>query len=418
MSELSAKTGISRPTLHRLIRGEGNPVISNLLKVACELNCPLNTMLGLQKGGLKIKNKPEKNAYQALTSSSPQGDPRSLEIYEAACREEPADKIGWLVDQSRFLLAGERYEDAVTRAILDVFYNRQCWIDVDLLPRDRDSEKDIQKKFKLPDRSELGEEERCPVRVINLGKDMAAFLQIHALAAAGAALVKELSQTYSTIGLSDGLVISTLLRFLKRGDLDRATLVPVTFTPRYAHFELSGATLIGAVARTHQGYRVTSTVEVGKLQKRINEIRLMVTSCGTVLPIEPHSRIAQLFRESWPEKSYDQFVAQLIKKGVVGDLLYQFLKPNGHIVDGKITAGGLETADIDKIYRERNLEDTPAIYAISLKCMAEIAQRGICMVIVHSPERAQVIKAALERDEKPVNFIVCNAQAAAEFMRR
>ena len=395
-AQLSRDTHLSRPTLYRLARGEGNPLLSNLVTLADYLRTTVTSLLGPQHR-LEAKSTNADSLPAALLADPPRGDLHAREIYEAVCHLTPEDKLHDLIQSLGFLLPGESFESAATRAILDTFHFQLAWIDTARLPRLTALEEKIQKNFELPDRPELSDPR--PVRVIDLDPRLDTVVQIHALAAVAAALIKELLLVYHILGLSDGFTVSTIQKFLRRSDLNKAELVPCTYTPQFINYELSGPTLIGSMARTHHGYRVRSTTELTQLKQRIEKIEVVVTSCGSILVPEPEGRLARLLRETNPNSkhSYYKLIDALRKEDAVGDLMYHFLTKEGRSLKARNADRALEKVELgpDGAFPKLSSDDAPQIYAVSPDGLAKIASRGVSLLIVQNQQRAAVARAAL-----------------------
>jgi DNA-binding transcriptional regulator LsrR (DeoR family) len=142
-----------------------------------------------------------------------------------------------------------------------------------------------------------------------------------------------------------------------------------------------------------------------------------VTSCGAVLKPEPRSGLARLLRETQSKKSYERVLKELQEKKVVGDLMYHFLRADGQVVQVGTTCRSLERARLAQLYGNHPRKDTPAVFSVSPDGLATIAQRGVCLLVVHSPERAQVAHAALRRKSRPINFIVTSKAAAETLLK-
>jgi DNA-binding transcriptional regulator LsrR (DeoR family) len=410
---LMEKTGLSRPTLHRLLRAEGNPLLVNYVKLAQALGTSVANLLGPQHGLDEARRKPDLHA--ALLASPSERDPAALEIYEAACKLAPQDDLANRVKALRYGLPGEDAEEAVLRAILDVYILQMVRIDHEILPRDRDLEKQLHSRLGLPERPDVSEHHA--VRVVKLPKELHPIIQIHALGAIAAAIIRELLRTFAVLGFSDGFAVSATISNLRRSEIRKAVLIPLTHTPRFIHYELSGATLVGAMTRTHFGYNVHSSIELSDLKRRLGEVQVAVTSCGSVIKPEPKSRFGRLMVATRTRKSYDEIVDDLKQKKVIGDLLYHFLRSDGEVVQIGRTARYLEKATLEALSRDLPPASIPPVYALSLDGLAEIARRGVCLLVVHSEERARVAHAALKRKNRPINFIVTSSTGAAELMR-
>jgi DNA-binding transcriptional regulator LsrR (DeoR family) len=410
--KLSRLTELSRPTLYRLARGEGNPSFRSYIVLAECLGTSLTNLLGPQVG---VERSEERGAMlvEPLLSDPPRGDPRAKTIYEEACRGASEDDLEDLANRINFPFPGEDPEDSISRAILDVFDRKQAWIDHHRIRRDEDLERKIYKEFNLPVRMEL--EDPIPVRVIDIKENILPMVQIHAVAVMAAALVKEFSRRYRVLGFADGFVVSTIQKFLLRGDLQKTELVPLIHSPRFAQFELSGATLIGSLARKHQGYQVRSTIELSKLQERIGEVQVAVTSCGSVMDRSPFSRLPRLMREASPGVDFGAFMDELKRQGAVGDLLYHFLGADGKwLKDIQGVAHDIESASL------RTLMTAPkgdvAIYSVSPDGMVRIAKRGVCIIVAFNEGRAALARAALLR--RAVNFLVLTKAAANALLKK
>jgi DNA-binding transcriptional regulator LsrR (DeoR family) len=141
-----------------------------------------------------------------------------------------------------------------------------------------------------------------------------------------------------------------------------------------------------------------------------------VTSCGSVKETGPFPRWARLMSEASAGQDYQTFFRMLESRGVVGDLLYHFLDADGgwhRKIPG--AARDIEEADLKKL--ATHTEGDPQIYSVSPPGMARIARRGVCMLLVHSADRAALARAALLRKkERPVNFIITTRAAAEEIL--
>ncbi|MCZ6795671.1 MAG: hypothetical protein O7J95_18860, partial [Planctomycetota bacterium] len=262
-----------------------------------------------------------------------------------------------------------------------------------------------------------GLEDSVPVRVLDLDPNLFHLITIHALGAVTASIVKELlADEYSVIGFSDGFMARCAQGFLLRGDLSDVTLVPLVFNPGMAATELSGTTLLGSLALTHHGYGVRSTVALKELQTRLENVEVAVTSCGPASEDE-NGRIGLLIRELLPPGQYVEFLEDVRKKEVVGDLMYHFLRGDGRRVNVKWSAGDLERISSDEVPREPSSQG-PVVYSPSLDYMSRIANRGVSLLIVHSPDRARLVRAALKRKKRPINFLVTTKAAAVEILKR
>jgi len=354
-----------------------------------------------------------KSIYQALLAQPPKGDPRARDIYEAVCRVAGRPKLEKQMHSLKYLSSGENIGAAIQRAVLDVYHHQMSWIDSAQLENDGQTALKIQTKFGMPDRPELSLP--VPVRVIRLPKNLEHIVQIHALAVVAAELIKELLQKYRVLGFSDGFAVSAVQRFLRRGDLTKADLVPLTHSPEFVQFELSGPALIGAMARTHQGYQVSCTEELLSLPQRVRQVQVAVTSCGPIEP-EPQGRLARIMRASVSkEQTYEDLIANLKGQSVVGDIMYHFLKQDGSIYPRNDTSRNLESINPKQLYHTPDVTDAPPIYSVSPDGLRDIAKRGVCLLVVHTASRAAVTHAALRR--KSVNLIVITAEAADRLLK-
>jgi hypothetical protein len=407
LGSVAKAVGVSRPTLYRMIRGEGNPSFSSFVALADHLRTSLVELLGPQAQAKRDAG--EGGSREPLLVEPPPVDPRAMEIYRDACRGVPEADLAYKAAKSHFLLPGESPETSISRAILDVFYRPGAWIDHRLLAREHELERKIQDLFRLPHRPEL--EDHVPVRVIDLPDGMLPMIKIHAVAVVAASLVKLLLRTYRILGFADGFVVSTVQRMLLRGDLTKAELVPLAHTPRFAQFELSGASLIGALARTHHGYGVCSTIGLEDLQDKIRKVEVAVTSCASIEEKGPHSRLAVLMGDANPDQPFGQYLDSLRNRGAVGDLLYHFLGADGKWLKNLPgCARDIESVSLRELGTPA--KDDPSIYSLSPEGMARIARRGVSLLIVHTEKRAALARAALLRKEKPVNFLILTRDAA------
>ena len=409
--QLAARTGISRATLYRLARdSDANPTLKSLVSLSEALATTVPYLLGIQtrsrSGGAADEGSPE-----AFFGEPPRGDPRSMDIYEALSRAVPQEELERQIEDLGYRLPGESTAAAVTRSVLDVFHHQMAWIDPGRLDRDKDKERRIQDTFDLPDREELSE--TVPARVFKLPATMVPIMKIHALASAIAQLIRALLGRYTILGLADGFAMATCERFIRRGDLSRAELVPLTHTPQYVHYELSGPTLLGAMTRTHFGYQVGSNLELSRLQERIRQVQVAVTSCGSMNPAS-HGRLALLMpREPGkPPETFSRLIENYRKHGVVGDLLYHFLRSSGEVYPPGDRSRYLEMMDAGSLAKNPPKDNPPPIYAVSPDGLADIAARGVAILMVHTVSRAAVARAALIRSRRPINFVVITDDAA------
>src|SRR2546426_3744726 len=195
-SQLAKKTGLSRPTLYRLGRGRGNPLLSNYARLADCLETTVSYLLGPQ-ASQGPEHRCVKSIYQALLAQPPKGDPRARDIYEAVCRVAGRPKLEKQMHSLKYLSSGENIGAAIQRAVLDVYHHQMSWIDSAQLENDGQTALKIQTKFGMPDRPELSLP--VPVRVIRLPRNLEHIVQIHALAVVAAELIKELLQKYRVL---------------------------------------------------------------------------------------------------------------------------------------------------------------------------------------------------------------------------
>lgn len=413
LAQLAIDAQISRPTTHRIASLEGNPLLTNLIHISRCVGVSVPDLLGQQRGVRVPSTAKTPRGMGPLLGLPPRPDPIAFGLYEALCRGVPIEEVREEAEQLRYPMAGEETDDSLSRAVLDVFNNNHVWVDASKLPRARTLERKLTKKYNLAAREELADE--SPVRVVDTAARIFPLIQLHAVAALGASLVKELLYRYSRLGFADGFMSSTVQMFLRRGDLNKTELVPLVVSPHFAQFELSGATLIGSLARSHQGYRVRSSVALQDLSNRVDHVEVAVTSCGSS-ERESRTRLARLIRAGG--ESYTEFLQKLKKHRVVGDLMYHFLRANGKTVDFPNYSQDIEKLDVEKLDVERmskpgaTAEKMPLVYTASLKSLADIAERGVSMLLLHSPNRAPVVHAALQRKRRTANLLVMTKAAA------
>jgi hypothetical protein len=367
--------------------------------------------LGAQAGALELAASKDQKV-KAFFASPPHGDPAALRVYEKACGGAELGDLYKEVDRLRYRLPDEPPEASVSRAILDVFHHQRAWIDP-LQLRDENNvlEKNLSKRYRLPVRNELADP--WPVRVLDTSMIQVPLLHVHAVAAMMASLIKELLRRYTVLGFADGFLVSTVQRFLRRGDLIKADVVSMVHNPKYVQFELSGVTLIGSLARTHLEYRLNSNVALRDLPQQVKRVEVAVTSCGTNV-YESQSRISRLVREASVDRDYAAFIETLKQEGVVGDLYYHFLDAKGNEIPKPEVSMSIDK--VDPRHLAAYEEGGPMVYSPSLECLAGIAQRGVVILGVHSPNRARLAHAALSRDPRPVNFLVATKEAAQEML--
>ena len=95
--------------------------------------------------------------------------------------------------------------------------------------------------------------------------------------------------------------------------------------------------------------------------------------------------------------------------------MYHFLQRDGGVYPKKDESRHLEKIDPDQLSKDPPREDAPPIYSVSPDGLAEIARRGVCMLVVHSTSRAPVARAALKR--RSVNLIVITEDAARKLLK-
>lgn len=414
IKNLVQATNLARPTLTRLLNRGKNFRMDTIANLARGLAVPIFELLGPEsRDGLAPTNG---GFTTPLLAPPPRGDADSLVVYRACVRPGVTmAEVRGVMDKLSYLRSGEKTREAISRAVLDVFSHRLAWIDHGQLPRDTALEREIQETWNLLPCDGL--EDSVPVRVLDLDPNLFHLITIHALGVVTASIVKELlADEYSVIGFSDGFMARCAQGFLLRGDLSDVTLVPLVFNPGMAATELSGTTLLGSLALTHHGYGVRSTVALKELQTRLQNVEVAVTSCGPASEDE-NGRIGLLIRELLPPGQYVEFLEDVRKKEVVGDLMYHFLRGDGRRVTVKWSAGDLERISSDEVPREPSSQG-PVVYSPSLDYMSRIANRGVSLLIVHSPDRARLVRAALKRKKRPINFIVTTKAAALEILKR
>lgn len=410
LTEVAKKAQVTRATLWRIAKRDGNPTLLNLARISQSLGVSVSALLGPAGTGADAGAEGSKGAEAFLAHATP-ADDRALSIYASACAALPERELHQKVEALRYPLPNELAEDAVTRALLDVFSSQQAWIDPAAFQRKKRLEDRIATRYSLPPCSRLPDD--TPVRVIDLNPRLLALLRIHALGAVAAELVRSFRAPQG-LAFADGFMSYAVHRFLRRGDLLGTPLVPLVYTPGYVQTELSGATLVGSLALSHLGYGIGSTIAMVELQRRLESVDLAITSCGPV-ELEPHSRLRRVLLGNRVMSEYYDFQKEVRQKRAVGDVLYHFLKADGKPARVKWSAGDLETAELGQLQNPG--EDDPVIYAASLNCLARIADRGACLLIVHSVNRARVAHAALQRTRKPVNFLVTTREVAEAMLK-
>lgn len=397
---LQELTGLSRPTLRRVLNGDGNPVLSNLYEVSKAVKEPLGWLLGPARGRPADAG-PKPRHF--LLGEPPPGDPTALWIYEEAVRGRDQADLEFEVAQGSFRHPGETSAHAINRAILDTFHFRQVWIHGCHVPRVERLERDIAKKFSLPSIAELSDS--MPVRVIDIDESMHPLLRIFAVAAVSASVSGELMRTFKTLGVGDGFSTAAWQMFMHRGALGRVELLPLVLTPDYTQFELSGNSIVASLMRTHHDYNVGTSIELDDLKSKISQVDHAVLSCGPGTD-EQNARLPRLIRAS--SLDYAEFFAN-IEKRAVGDLLYSFLTKKGTVLKLPEITGDLSTLDRKEL---RGRKEKPLVYTTPLRELAAIAKRGVSLVQSHQSDRAPVLRAALSQKNRPVNFLVITRDLA------
>ena len=393
-NELIRRSTLSRPTVKRLLEGIGNPQLSNLLEIADQLGITLTELLGPRRPDAACPD-PE----QTLVGDPPTGDPTSRWIYERLCAGEDPEKLQNLLSVGSYALPGEPAKDALMRCVIDCFAYRQAWIQADQVPRDRDLERAVAEKYELADIDELSD--RSPVRVIDVGDELHALVRLYAVAAVAAEVSRELMRRKRTLGFGDGFAVAAWQQFLRRGALSKVELVPLTIVPTFTQFELNANSIAAMLMRTHFGYDVGSAIELTDLKGRIREIDHAVVSCGPGVP-EEKARLPRLIKES--SLDYATVFAELEENGVVGDLLYHFLDADGEPVEFPDITGDLSEVEPETL---RSLQNGPLVFSTPLDELAGIVDRGgVSLVQAHQKNRAGILRAALLRENRPVNFLV------------
>lgn len=430
ISELEVRTGLSRPTLSRISRGEGNPAICNLTRIASELGVGVAELLGPASAGAgSPEGVPDRLA--PLLASAPRGDERAVRIYARLCRGDPIEEVRQDVLRTHYPLVGETPDQAITRSVLDVYGFGRAWVAASRLGRDRELERAIRDAYGLPHRPELApgsgesdpesddENREVPVRVLELDEDLHYLIRIHAVAAVAAELFQELLSVYRVGGLSDGFLISALGKWLHRGTLAKVNLVPLVYTPGYAQLAMSGPAQVAVLAQAHHGYRVSCRVEVGELASLLERVEIAVTSCGPMRR-ENHGRIARLLQET-RSKDPHEFVREMAEAGAVGDVMYHFLRADRTEVETPLINRALEQAEpADLLHpaEETPGSERPVIFTASLGCLSRVARRGVSMLLAHSLDRAEVAHAALtlSQPSRSFNFVVTTKATAARML--
>ena len=405
---LHRKTGLSRPTLHRIAKGHGNPQLANLVKIAAALGAQLGELLGPQSndavGSMSTDNE---RPFLALP---PRGDNRAIRIYRALLALDPIDKIRQLVHDIDYPFPWEKVDTAINRAVLDVFYGHMVSIDVEELPREHALEKRVAEEFDLRPVGQLVDP--SPVRVVNISPNLYPLIQLHAVAGMAASVLRELLVKKDRLAFGDGFAASAILNYLRRGDLAKSKLIPLVYTPGW-DLELSGPTLLGTLARSHQGYNVTSQLDYTSIPKELESVQVAVTSCGSA-EADPESRLARLIRDLHPTEDYPSILNRMQRKRVVGDVMYHFMRENGSTVDLGFTKH-LEQAKPAEL-RGRKASGGPIIYSASLDYLASVAEREASVLVAHSASRAAVVRAALARKRRPANMLILSRGVAEKLV--
>ncbi len=402
---LLARTQLSRPTLRRLLAGEGNPLLSNLLDISQAIGLPLVELLGPQQG---VAQREFRSPESALLGAPPVGDPTAYWVYKELCLGRNEDDLARELELGSFPNPAETGKDAIFRAVLDVFHNHQAWIHAAHVPRNRPLEDRIATRFKLPERLEL--EDRVPVRVIDIPETSHKIIRISAIAAVAASITRELMLRYRTLGIGDGFSSAMWQHFLRRGALSRIELLPLVVTPRFTQYEQSSNAIVASMMRTHLGYWVGSTIELEALKVRLQGVDHAVISCGPG-HAEPSSRLPRLVKESTVDSA--EFFQRLAKEQVVGDLLYHFLRADGSELEMPDMTG-----DLSKIERKDLRGGKAVIFSTPIERLAGIAERGVTLLQSHQSDRAPVIAAALSIRPRPINFLVITRGIAERLLAR
>lgn len=393
-NDLIGQISLSRPTVKRLLEGIGNPQISNLLEIADKLGVTLTQLLGPRRADAVC---PDPEA--PLVGEAPTGDPTARWVYERLCEGEDPQKLQSQLVLGSYPFPGEPPGDVLARSVIDCFAFRQAWIPADRVPRCLDLERAVAKKYQLAECGDLVD--RSPVRVIDVGDELHPLVRLYAVAAVAAEVSRELMVRSRTLGFGDGFAVAAWQQFLRRGALSKVELVPLTIVPTFTQFELNANSIAAMLMRTHYGYHVGSAIELTDLKSRIREIDHAVVSCGPGVP-EDKARLPRLIKESSLE--YGKFFADLKKKGVVGDLLYHFLDAEGNPVHFPKITGDLSLVEPATL---RSLKKGPLVFSTPLDELAGIVERGgVSLVQAHQENRAGVLRAALRRERRPVNFLV------------
>lgn len=407
LAALTKETSLARPTLTRLAAGDTNPRLVNVAKVANALGVSLYTLLG-SPAQAEDETAPKPDAAAAaFLARPPLVDTRTYKLYERLVHGASLESTYDEIREQRLSLPGEDVETALIRLTLDLFHAKRVSIDPFALRRSSRLEQKVADRLQLRKRSEL--RDRTPVRVVELPDHFPPILRTLAIGAMAAEVLRELLGTYRTLGFSDGFTTAALQLFLSRGDLYRAEAVPLVFTPQHVQYELSGATLVGSLLRTHLGYDIKSTVELGDLRRKLGHVEVAVMSCGSAVR-DHDARIRRVISEAHPDEDYEAFEQTLKHRGVVGDLMYHFLDRKGHEV--RIGGSSRDFSDVHK-YRMRHLKPgDPVIFSAALSTLHDITRRGVSMLLVPSADRAAVCHAATRRSKAPINFVVMDRQAA------
>ena len=405
LSGLQQRTGLSRPTLRRILEGTGNPVLENLHQVSTAVREPLDRLLGPARGRSGAAGAKPRHF---LLGEPPSGDPTALWIYEQLVEGRDQMDLEAEVSQGSYPLPGEDPEQSINRALLDCFHNGQTWIHGVFVPRVKKLEKAVAKKYSLADCPQLNDS--TPVRVVDVSETMHPLLRVFTVAAVAAEISRELMQTFKTLGVGDGFATAAWQVFMRRGALSRCALVPLVIAPDYTQYELNGNSIVASMMRTHHDYKVGSAIELDDLKSRISEIDHAVVSCGPGRG-EKNARLSRLILES--DLDYAEFFADMEKRAV-GDLLYHFLTAKGTALDLPLINGDLSTLDKREL---RGTKKKPLVYVTPLRELAAIAKRGVSLVQSHQADRAPVLRAALSRAPRPVNFMVITRALAEGLLR-
>ena len=145
--QMETRTGLSRPTLTRIFGGDANPRLDTLDAVARALSTTVPDLLGPPAGE---RTDFDGEVDDPLLAPPPAMDWNARWVYEQLVARVDLDELRREISRLSYPFPNETPDQAIHRAVLDVFHTRQAWIAAKQLPRCKELERAIADRYSIP----------------------------------------------------------------------------------------------------------------------------------------------------------------------------------------------------------------------------------------------------------------------------